>query len=124
MATRRKRIKIELTQDQVNTLWPFFQAVMDDNLETDYAYRLAVFGQAWVKDEGAVRGWAQWVLLTPGETVAVQALLQQGFTEVADEIMRLRAALYTIACGLDVTPGHAPTLEDARAVAVDALGNG
>lgn len=37
------------------------------------------------------------------------------------EVKRLRAALYTIAHNLDVTPGQPPTLEDAQAVAEDAL---
>lgn len=76
MAKRRKTIRVELTQGQIDKLWPLFQAVASDNAETQGARRLAVLGQARVEDNGKVTGWAQWTVLTAEEAAAVAVLLK------------------------------------------------
>lgn len=77
MRTKRKKIKIELTQDQIVKLWPFFDEVQI-NERVMGLHGLAVMGQAWVKDDepGRVKGWAEWTLLTAEETRAVVQLLK------------------------------------------------
>ncbi|MCB0060335.1 MAG: hypothetical protein KDE45_25015 [Caldilineaceae bacterium] len=75
MRTKRKKIKIELTQNQIVKLWPFFQAVADDNLAANYPHRLAILGQAQAVDKGKVTATAEFILLSADEARNVEAVL-------------------------------------------------
>lgn len=78
---RRKKIVVELTTTQIDKLWPFFQAVIDDNNDEKWVgpSRLGIMGQATASDEepGRVRGQVRFMLLTADEAAAVAAVLDE-----------------------------------------------